>query len=207
MTKGKIKLELKTLTPVKLAALMRNVCAKLDGNVYFPAPPVSAADLRAEEELLTEAILAAVEGSRASKAQRDHLVRQAQATLRLVADYVRLRAQGDAAILATSGFELARPSGPPQDMGTPVMKAARMSGRSGEVELRWSGVANRRVYQVYMTDSDPGDGDNWELVGITGKISHCIAGLEPYKAYWFRVSAVGALGEGAMSNAVVGRAA
>jgi hypothetical protein len=125
-----------------------------------------------------------------------------------MADYVRMAAQGDAVKLESSGLELARPSGPPQLMGTPMMKAARMTGRHGEVELRWSGVANRRTYQIYVTDQDPSGPDvSWTLTGVTGKISHLITALEPYKAYWFCVSAVGALGEGARSNPVLGRAA
>lgn len=206
--KANIKLELKTLTPVRLAALMRNVAEKLDGNPHLPVPPVSAAALKAQEEVFTAAILEAIEGSLASKLRRNALEGEARNSLRRLADYVRMMAQGDVVILASSGFELAKASGPPQVMGTPVLKTARMSGRSGELELRWSGVVNRRTYHVYMTKGDPTAHDvEWTLTGITGKIVHCVQGLEPYKAYWFCVSAIGALGEGSKSNPVMGFAA
>ncbi|MFZ1692459.1 MAG: fibronectin type III domain-containing protein [Flavobacteriales bacterium] len=206
--KANIKLELKTLTPLRLAALMCNVASKLDGNPHFPAPPLSAADLKAQEKVFTAAIIEAIDGSLASKAQRNALELQARNSLRLLASYVRMMAQDNAAILATSGFELARRPGPPQPIGSPVLVTARMTGRHGEVELRWSGVVNRRAYNIYMSEQDPTDpACKWTLTGITGKITHRVQGLEAYKAYWFWVSAVGALGEGLMSDPVLGRAA
>ncbi len=206
--KANIKLELKTLTPVRLAALMRNVADKLDGNPHFPAPPLSAADLKAQEAVFTAAILEAIDGSLLSKARRNALEAEARNSLRLLADYVRLVAQGNEVIMASSGFELARRPGPPQPMGTPLLQAARMTGRHGEVELRWSGVANRRTYHIYVTQQDPTDPNcTWSLTGITGKITHRVQGLEAYKGYWFCVSAVGALGEGVKSDPVRGIAA
>ena len=206
--KANIKLELKTLTPVRLAALMRNVAERMAGNPHFPAPPLSAADLKAKEEVLTAAIQKAINGSLASRLHRNALELQARDSLRLTADYVRLVAQGNEVIMASSGFELARRPGPPQPMGTPMMQAARMTGRHGEVELRWSGVDNRRTYHIYISELDPTDpACKWTLTGITGKITHRVQGLEAYKGYWFCVSAVGALGEGLMSDPVLGRAA
>ena len=206
--KANIKLELKTLTPVRLAALMRNVAAKLDGNPHFPTPPLTAAELKGQEEAFTEQILKAMEGSLASKAMRNELAAKAQGSLRKLAAYVRMVADGSPAVLATSGFELAKASGPPQPVGTPVIRGAHMTGRHGEVELRWTGIANRRTYHLYMTAQDPSEeATGWVLCGITGKIAHRVQGLEPYKAYWFCVSAVGALGEGRQSDPVLGRAA
>ena len=205
--KGNIKLELKSLTPLRLTQLMGHVATQMDGNVHFPSPPIAPTDLRVLNELLGSAISEATEGSRQSKLQRDSLVAKCSTHLRMLADYVRMCSQGDVAVLASSGFELARVSGPPQLMRTPFMKTARMSGRRGEVELRWSGVSNRRTYHIYVTDQDPLNGAAWTLSGITGRINHRITDLQPYKAYWFCVSAVGALGEGARSNPVLGRAA
>ena len=38
------------------------------------------------------------------------------------------------------------------------------------------------------------------------KVRHMVDGLVPYKAYWYCVSAVGALGEGGKSNPMLVRA-
>ncbi len=206
--KANIKLELKTLTPIRMAALMRLVASGLEGNAHFPNPPISAAQLKAEELVFTEAIVDATNGSQQSRKQRDALMEQARIRMRYLADYVRMVAQGDAAILTTSGFELARLSGPPQPMATPQPISARKTDRPGEVEFRWSGVANRRTYNVFMTDTDPMDPNAvWVLIAVTGKNTHRVQGLVAYKPYWFQVSAVGALGEGARSNTMLGRAA
>ena len=206
--KANIKLELKTLTPIRMAALMRLVASGLQGNAHFPNPPISAADLKAEELVFTKAILDAIQGSLHSRTVRDALMEQARARMRYLADYVRMVAQGDAAILSSSGFELVRLSGPPQRMGIPVSMGARMTGRKGEVALRWSGIANRRAYNVYMTAMDPSDPNaEWSSIAVTGKNTHRVQGLEAYKPHWFRVSAVGALGEGGKSNPMLGRAA
>ncbi len=206
--KANIKLELKNLTPVRLAALMRNVAERMAGNPHFPAPPLSIADLKAQEDVLTVSIQKAINGSLESRLHRNALEVQARNSLRLTADYVRMVAQGNELILASSGFELAQRPGPPQPMGTPTIPSARMTGRHGEVELRWKGVTNRRTYHIYVTQHDPTDPHcEWSLTGITGKITHRIQGLEPYKGYWFCVSAIGALGEGLKSDPVLGRAA
>lgn len=206
--KANIKLDLKSLTPTRLLALLRHVATSLDGNPAFPAPPVSPATLIAMADVFTVAILDATAGSRQSKLVRNDRDAEVRAALRHVADYVRMMAQGDESILHSSGFQLAKVPGAPQPIGTPWMRPAVMTGRDGEVQLSWSGVVNRRTYQVYMTKELPSLPDpQWTLVGITGKITHMVTGLEPYKPYWFCVSAVGALGEGIKSKAIIGRAA
>jgi hypothetical protein len=203
-----IKLELKTMTPTRLALLVGHVADQLEGNPHLPAPPIAPAELRAREAMLTAAITEAVDGSRLSKARRNALVRKAQDDLRRLVHYVRMAAQEDRTILVSSGFPLAKPGGPPQRVGTPVLRVARPSGRHGEVELRWTAVDNRRAYQVYVSTEDPGDPEGaWTLACTTGKVTHRVQGLEPYRPYWFRVSAVGALGEGARCPPMLGRAA
>lgn len=206
--KASIKLDLKSLTPLRLLALLRHVARSLDGNPDFPAPPVPTATMLAMARAFETQIAEATAGSRHSKVLRNTKDTEVRAALRQVADYVRMIAQGNESMLCSSGFELAKVPGAPQRMDAPRLRATDFSGRHGEVLLNWSGVVNRRTYQIYMTDKLPSQPDpQWTLVGITGKITHRITGLEPYKAYWFCVSAVGALGEGMKSNATIGRAA
>jgi hypothetical protein len=202
-----IKLELKTLTPPKLAALMGNVASKLEDNVHFPSPPISPAELKAEHATYDAAITEATEGSLASKKYRDSLTTAARERMRTMANYVRMEAQGREAILSSSGFELAKRSSNPEPTGTPLLYTARLTGKTGQLELRWKAVANRRAYHVFITEEDPGAKDpQWTPIATTGKVRHMVDGLVPYKAYWFCVSAVGALGEGGKSNPMLGRA-
>lgn len=206
--KANIKLELKTLTPTKLGMLVGNVAAKLHGNAELPAPPVSASELRALSVRLMLATTEAKDGSILSKALRDKIVVEVQEALRRVADYVRMMAQGSEIILAGSGFDLAKKSASPILLEAPQAATARMTGKKGEVELRWKGVRNRRSYVIYRCDRDPAlPNAKWEYLATTGKVNHLVQGLTPYEPYWFCVSAVGALGESNMTNPILGRAA
>lgn len=206
--KANIKLELKTLTPPRLATLMGKVGSSMAGNAHFPHPPVPMDVLAAKCAVLWDAITDATDGSRVAKHKRDVLVQEAHGLLRQLADYVRMIAQGDAVVLASSGFEAARTPQPIGLVSAPLIHEARMTGRRGEVLLRWSGVHGRRGYYIYLTDQDPaGNAADWTLIGITGKIMHRITDLEPYKAYWFSVSAIGPLGESNKSDPALGRAA
>ncbi|HNR55956.1 MAG TPA: fibronectin type III domain-containing protein [Flavobacteriales bacterium] len=206
--KANIKLEIKTLTPVRLAGLMSKVHQAMDGNPAFPTPPVSMADLKAKYQAYIRAISEATEGSRLSKYVRDDIGAEAKDMLRQLADYVRIVALGDATMLAQSGFPLARVPQPIGHVGTPQMQRVAQHHQPGSVLLRWSGIHGRRGYQVYMTDVDPASGGDvpWTLQSFTGKVRHSVEGLTPFKPYWFCVSAIGPLGEGERSQPVLGHA-
>lgn len=205
--KANIKHDLKNLTPPKILALLVHVTTKLDGNPNFPAPPYTIAELGAKSMLLRDAISEATYGSRHSKIVRDNIVEEVKDMLRTTADYVRLMGRGDAAILVGSGFELAKQPSPVGYMGKPMMERARFSG-PGKVKLRWSAEHGRRTYNVYMIAAYAGiDEPQWILIATTSKNMYEAQGLDPYKPYYFCVSAVGPKGEGFKSNAVLGRAA
>ena len=205
--KANIKLSLFRLTALRLLALLRNVVAKLTGNANFPTPPVTLAAMTTAGDDLEAAIEEATNGSKASKAVRNALVLQVRDMLRKVADYVRMVANGDAAILTTSGFEMTKQPGPIGVPGIAQDMQARMTNSKGTVELRWRAVYGAHGYQVWMTASDPNVQANWEAIGYTTRASHLVSDLESYKAYWFCVSAIGAAGEGLQCDPAMGRAA
>lgn len=213
--KANIKLELKTLIPLRLARLMAHVHHCMDGNAYFPAPPVSMTDLKAQLVSYEGAIAAATDGSLVDRKRRDKMTEACKNMLRQLADYVRMVAVGDPVILSQSGFPLASTPQRIHDVDAPQMGPARMSWRSGAVKLRWSGVHGRRGYYVYMAEVDENPttelGETteprWTLVAITGKVHHVVDGLVPYKPYLFCVSAMGPTSESRKSQWVMGRAA
>ena len=203
-----IKLDLQGKRMSEKLALVNNVAATLEGSTVFPAPPVSAAQLKALGTELEDAIAAAMDGSRAARAARNAVLKRAEEALRQVADYVRMVAQGDAVKLTQSGFALTRDRKPLGIVGTPLLTTARMTGRPGEADLRWTGVRGRRVYHVYVTEQDPAlPGVEWTLTGVTSRTRFVADSLVPYKAYWFCVSAIGSAGEGVKSDPVIARAA
>lgn len=205
--KANIKLSLDTLTPVTVLALLRNVVGKMTGNPNFTTPKVPLADMTATAAALETAIKEATGGSREAKSQRNDVVRQAKAQLSAQADYVRSECAGDRTKLLSSGFELAKQREPIGIPGIPAHLVARMTGRTGESDLRWASVHGARGYQVWMTDKDPETGSAWTAIGYTTRVRHLVTELESYKAYWFCISAIGAAGESAQSDPALGRAA
>lgn len=206
--KANIKLQLKTLTPIRVAALLGVVSSRMAASAHFTTPPVPYADMESMRAQLMALIAEATDGSRQSKYQRDDLVEKAKAVLRQTADYVRMVAQSKETILNASGFEMARIPQPIGRVSPPTIHEARMTGRAGEVTLRWSGVHGRRSYNIFVTQQDPGQNDaQWTLVAATGKVTYSVAGLAPFQRYWFAVSALGPQGESAKSDPAQGFAA
>jgi len=205
--KANIKLSLFELTFVKLLALLRNVVAKMTGNPNFTTPAVPLGDMKQLADDLEAAIEDATNGSRQSKLVRNALAQQAHTLLRTQADYVRSICAGDAVMLGSSGFELAKQREPIGIPGTSKRMEARMTGLKGDLELRWARVHGAHGYQVWMTDKDPAIEANWQAIGYTTRVRHTVSALESYKAYWFCVSAIGVAGEGAQCDPALGRAA
>ena len=205
--KANIKLMLDKLRPVALLALLRNVVAKMTGNATFPTPAVPLADMTTLGDKLEAAIQVATNGSRQSKLDRNKLEAEVRDMLRRQADYVRSVCLGDAALLASSGFELAKQREPIGIPGISKRMEARMTGLKGDLELRWATVHGAHGYQVWMTDQDPAINANWQAIGFTTRVRHLVTDLESYKAYWFCVSAIGVAGEGAQCDPAMGRAA
>ncbi len=205
--KSNIKLPLSKLKPSDLLTFFRNVIAKMKGNPAFPAPPVAIPDMEATGQELEDLIEAAINGSKQSRLLRNEKVQEASAILYNQADYVRLVAQGNAAVLESSGFPLVRSRVPVGIPGVPASLEARMTGRRGEVELRFPSVHGARGYQLWVSEKDPEIAANWQAIGYTTRVTHLVTDLESYKAYFFCVSAIGTAGESAQSDPALGRAA
>ncbi len=206
-TKANIRLALFALRAPALLILLRNVIAKLTGNIFFPAPPHTLAAMGTLADDLESATKNALQGGLADRELRNALVEQTKEVLTQTANYVRAAANGDRQKLSTCGFDLARTPDPIGVPGVPHIKSGTPTGRSGEVDIRWTVERGAHVYNVLMCTTDPAILANWEPVTTTTRTRYYAEGLEPYKAYWFAVSAIGAAGESALSEPVLVRAA
>jgi len=205
--KANIRLRLFRLIPALLLTLLRNVIEKLTGNAALPTPPVALADMTTQANALEQAIEGAIQGSRHAREVRDAQVKVVRATLTKVGNYVRTTANGDAAILASSGFEMAKepePVGLPAD---PRNLRVAMGPLSTQTLLRWRRVHGATTYQVERSKTDPAVEAGWEVVGVTSKVRFVDTGLESFKPYWYRVRAIGYAGAGQFCAPLMGRAA
>ncbi|HQV37415.1 MAG: fibronectin type III domain-containing protein [Flavobacteriales bacterium] len=205
--KANIRLSLSRLNPVSVLVLLRNVISKMTGNANFPTPKVPLADMTTLADNLSLAIDDANAGSLLAKSKRDDLVHSAKEDLNAQADYVRSICGGDRSMLLSSGFELAKERTPIGIPGVPANLFTRMTGKMGQLEVRFDSVHGAHGYQLWMTDKDPELYNSWNAVGYTTRVKHLVTDLESYKAYWFCVSAIGTAGESAQSGPALGRAA
>jgi len=207
MRKADIKLMLGRIRPLMIFQLLSRVATNMAENPNFPAPAVPVATLASLADALFAAIQDAVKGSEKDRLHRDELVEEAKAMLMDQAHYVRSVCNGNAAKLASSGFDLRKE---PEPIGTPAQVQGLKvypTGLTGELAARWSSVYGAHGYQLWTTDSDPAIAASWRSVGYTTRVSHLFTGLESLKLHWYCVSAIGAAGEGAQSEPAKNRAA
>ncbi|MBK6774392.1 MAG: hypothetical protein IPG74_00615 [Flavobacteriales bacterium] len=205
--KPNIKLSLTRLSVLALLALLRNVIAKMTGNAFFTTPAVTMVAMDGQADALEAAIEAATDGSKEARILRDVEVAKAQAMLRTQADYVRTICAGNEAMLISSGFQMATVPTPVGLPNAPLIKSVRMTGETGQVEVRWNSQRGVDSCNVFITMQNPAEGAVWVHVGTTTKSRITLNDLESYKPVWIGVRAVGAAGTSAMSDPVIGIAA
>ncbi len=205
--KPNIKLSLTRLSVIALLALLRSVIAKMTGNIFFTTPAVTMIAMEAQADALQAAITKATTGSKEDRVLRDVEVAKAQAMLRTQADYVRTICAGNEAMLISSGYEMANFPTPVGLPDAPLILAVRMTGETGQVEVRWKSQRGVDSCNVFITTEDPLTGAAWMHVGTTTKSRFTLNDLESYKPVWIGVRAVGAAGTSAMSDPVIGIAA
>ena len=205
--KPNIKLSLTRLSVLALLALLRNVIAKMTGNAFFTTPAVTMVAMDGQADALEAAIEAATDGSKEARILRDVEVAKAQAMLRIQADYVRTICAGNEAMLISSGFQMATVPTPVGLPNAPLIKSVRMTGETGQVEVRWNSQRGVDSCNVFITMQNPAEGAVWVHAGTTTKSRITLNDLESYKPVWIGVRAVGAAGTSAMSDPVIGIAA
>lgn len=204
-----IKLSLFKLAVKQLLVLFNNVIEKFTLNAStFPNPPISVAEMETMSESFSSAVYAAIDGGVADRKKRDNMVLEVRDMLRIQADYVRSVCNGDAALLALSGFELSKMPEPINEVGVPGRLVASATDMSGVLLIRWGKTKGARMFRLEKASGDPAGGPvTWSEVTLTGRQSAEVSGLVPYAECFFRVIGVGITHEGMPSDIVMGRAA
>ncbi len=153
--RANIKIGLFRMLPPALLAFLNHIIAKLTGNALFPNLPVSIVDMTALSTALQSAITAAIDGTSTDREHRKAVVLQVQDVLRVTADYVRAECDGNAELLTTSGFPLAKQPEQYTEVGIPSNVRASATDVSGEVKLRWSFTLAARMFRIEQATSDP----------------------------------------------------
>jgi hypothetical protein len=178
----------------------------IDGNAKFPAPPITAADLKNAADDLSTSMAAAKDGSK--KAVADKKQKRADLTLHLRAlgHYVEAASAGDAATLLSSGYELASTTRntTPQPVAQPYIVKVDQ-GNTGQLLVKVKSVSKARSYDLHCAVVGPGGviGQYTTVTIPSVKEAQSFTGLPPGTLYTFQVRAYGKLGYTDWSDSVM----
>jgi hypothetical protein len=180
-----------------LANTAHHIAKGVGGNPqYFGNPPIDPAALDASGNTLTEAVIAAMDGSKTAKAvvkkQRKLIVQD----LNLLAVFVQNVSNDDPVIFAASGFT-AKPTGKsaPQPVVAPTIRSLDFGVNSGQIAVYVKKVSGAKSYFIryaVMNGATPGTWTTIPAASIQKAIT--ISSLTPGTTYGFQVQALGLLG-------------
>jgi hypothetical protein len=143
----KVALGFNRLSDGDLSAFASNVVTCMTDNTTFAKPPVTPADLAKLLDTFHAALAATIDGgislTATKNAARDALL----SALRKIAAYVQIVADGDTALLLTSGFAAASTNRMRTKLNSPVIMSVDNEGTT-KLLVRLQTVTNARAYEL-----------------------------------------------------------
>jgi fibronectin type III domain protein len=199
---SRIKLNLRQPIPDKLQT-GRQIIAAMTSNHNFPNPHPPLADVTAALATLDEAYkahqIAKSDAPRTKANVADDAEIQLDSQLRKLAAYVESIADKDETIIASAGLQTKAARTTPSTLPAPAALSATAGDREGEINLTWRKVENSRSYIIQISP-DPPSADSWGHAETVTIASKTIENLTSGKTYWFRVAAIGSLGQSGWSE-------
>ena len=192
-----------------------DIHTKMSTNPLFDAPPIPYADfllaLQEQDKAIQNAEFGGLERintMRTREREVDEMIRQYRAMVTVVAN-------GDTAIILSSGFRHTKPRASAGAM--PKVEAVKRlnDGVSGQLKLRWKPIDNVGLYEVEVRPLDEKEDPKAEIVvdditkdeiweaHSTRPASITITKLTPLLYYAVRIRAKGAQGFGPFSDILV----
>ena len=198
---SRIKLNLRQPVPDKLQT-GRQIIAAMTNNPNFASPHPPLADIATSLATLDEAYKAhqiAKSDARAKAGVADDAEIQVDSQLRKLAAYVESIADKDETIIASAGMQTKALRTTPSTLSAPGDLSATSGNHEGEINLTWKKVENARSY-IIQTSPDPPSADSWSHAETATVSNKTIQNLTSGKTYWFRVAAIGSLGQSGWSE-------
>lgn len=194
-----IKRGLSGLTESGLSVHTGHILEKLTGNEHFPEPRPSLVEMESLKARYDSALAKAKSRSREDVLSKNLAKADLKNGIRELFNYVVDTGNNNIQILTSSGFPLAKDRHPVGDMPKPKNFKVVQGDGSGEVHLsvKKEHGASSYVYQYLVTPSP--EVENWHTI-VSPATRLTINGLTPGTKYMFRVSAVGAKGQGPFSD-------
>jgi hypothetical protein len=196
-----------TVRPSTLLAQAQGIVTAMTGNPSFPEPwssgVPSLAQLQTDLTAFQNAVTATAAGDRTRIVERNTTRAKLANDLGLLGFYVQGIANGNAEMLATTGFPFRQRTPRSQALDVPIAPAgvrASCGLVSGTMVIRSRRVSGAGSYGLQLTSADPTVESNWATVGSYKNCNRIeLTDLAPLKTYSVRLRALGAAGQGAWS--------
>jgi len=198
---SKIKLNLRTPVPEKLQRC-RQIIANVTNNPNFVTPHPPLAEITAALSSLDESYKAhqVIRGETRAKASAvDDAERVVDRLMRQFIAYVESIAGPDETVIASAGMETKAPRSSPSLLAAPESLSATIGAHDGEINLTWRKVQNARGYIIHSS-LDPPTAQSWSHADAATAAFKTLQNLTSGKKYWFRVAAIGSLGQSGWSE-------
>lgn len=200
MRKDKIVFNFRRLSVPNKIIFGRSVISKMSFIDLFAKPDVKWETVISTVNKLESYYISSRSGSHEQIALMHQMKEEYDEVFRLLAKYVNRIADGDAAIILSSGFHLVKQPKPTEKIELRVERG----DISGTIWLKRFAVAKATAYvwQYYVGTEVPTD-DSWLYAGFSAQATFEIKGLTPRTKVWFRVAAITREGLQAFTNPVM----
>lgn len=199
---ARVKLNLRNLSITEKIAKGRQIVTAMTDNARFanPNPPLAEVTTALDDLEKAFALVQAARSEVTTKTVgQDNVEAKLDQTLTQLAGYVESVAGKDDTVITSAGMETkASPSAPTVPTAPPGLSATT-GEHEGEIYLTWKPVTNARSYIIEFS-LDPATANSWTHSGVATAANKTLSSLTSGKRYWFRVAAVGAVGQSGWSE-------
>ena len=199
---ARIRLNLRNLTVPEKLAKGRQIITAMTNNATFANPVPALADVTARLDALEKAY-GSVQSAKSEVSTRvvsqDNAEVDVDQILTQLAGYVEAVAGRDDTLITSVGMETKASRSTPTSPGEPQSVGALAGTHEGVILLSWKPVPNAKSYTI-ESSTDPATATSWTHVAIATSAAKAINNLKSGTRYWFRVAAVGAVGQSGWSE-------
>ena len=199
---ARVKLNLRNLSITDKIAKGRQIVTAMTDNARFasPNPPLSDITTALDDLQNAFALVQAARSEVTTKTvNQDNAEAKLDQALTQLAGYVESVAGKDDTVITSAGMETKSSRSAPTVPTAPLGLSATAGEHEGEINLTWKPVVNARSYIVEFS-LDPATPNSWTHTGVATAANKTLISLTSGKRYWFRVAAVGAVGQSGWSE-------
>ena len=198
----RIKLNLRNLSIPNKVQRGRQILTAMTNNANFSAPHPPLSEVTAALASLEQnygLVQAAKADVKAKVTTLDDSVVKVDQILLQLAAYVESIAGTDEKIITSAGLATKITRSAPIFLSPPQNLSATPGDHEGVIELSWKKVPKARSYTIQMSP-DPPTSESWTQAAIATASTRTIENLTSGKRFWFRVAAIGAMGQSGWSE-------